>query len=227
MTPKILSTPPGRTAGGAPPVTVPRLPGQPRQRRRGMVVFGLLIIAGGGALTYHGMGKLSDRVPVVVMARDVAVGQEITRSDVTTAMVGADETVATVPGHELQRVVGMRAAVDLMSGALVQRKAVTDRLTPAQSQQLVPVAVKPSRLPARGFAPGDMVLVVPAPGTQTAASTRSTTRTEIEAVIDQVKGPDTDGLVVVDLLVGGDDGSRLATLAADGEVAFVLNPRRS
>ncbi|MEV7006640.1 SAF domain-containing protein [Streptosporangium sp. NPDC051022] len=209
-------------SNGVPPVTVPKLPRQPRQRRRGLLLLGLIVVAGGGVLAYHTVSRMSDRTSAVVMARDVAIGQQITESDVTTTMVGTDEMVATVPGRELGRVVGMRAAVDLMAGTLVQPKAVTDRLSPAGEQRLVPVAVKPSRLPARGFRPGDPVIVLPTPEGQAQTEAKE----EITAVVDQVKGPDTDGLVVIDLIVDGADASKLAELAADGRIALVLTPRR-
>ncbi|MFI6326531.1 SAF domain-containing protein [Nonomuraea sp. NPDC050556] len=204
----------------APPVQVPKLPPQPRQRRRGLLLFGVIVVAGGGVLAYHTVNELSDRTQVVVMSRDVPVGQSITVNDVTTTMVGAEDLVATVPGRELPRLIGMRAAVDLVSGMLVQRKLVTDQLVPLGDQQLVPIAVKPSRLPARGLRPGDFVLVVSTPDTPTAKPPK------IEGVVDQAKGPDTDGLMVVDLIVKNMDGPTLAALAAEGRVALVLNPRR-
>ncbi|MGP3921314.1 SAF domain-containing protein [Nonomuraea sp. 10N515B] len=207
----------------APPVQIPKLPPQPRQRRRGLLLFGVLVVAGGGVLAFHTVNGLSDRTQVVVMAQDVPVGQAITTNDVTTTMVGAEDLVATVPGRELGRIVGMRAAADLMSGMLVQSRLVTDQFAPIGDQQLVPLALKPSRLPARGLKPGDPVLVVFTPDVQTVPVTKAP---KIEGIVDQAKGPDTDGLVVVDLIVKNTDGAALAALAAEGRVALVLNPRR-
>lgn len=214
------------TSSTVPPVQVPRLPRQPRQHRRGLLLLGVIVVAGGGVLAFHTINDMSDRVPVVVVTRDVAVGQQITSNDVTTTMVGADNVVVeTVPGRELRRLIGMRAAADLVTGMLVTPRLVTDQLSPTDAQQLVPVAMKPSRIPARGLKPGDPVLVVPAPDVQ-AEPSKSDIPPGTEAVVDQVKGPDTDGLVVVDLLVASTDGPSLATLAADGRVALILNPRR-
>ncbi|RBQ21194.1 hypothetical protein DP939_00175 [Spongiactinospora rosea] len=203
-------------------MTVPKLPHQPRQRRRGLLLVGLLAMTGGGVLAAQTVQQLSSRSLVVVMTRDVPIGRQVTANDMATTLVGAEPGVATVPGDRLPQIVGTRAAVTLLAGTLLSPKATTDQLTPAPQQQLVPIAVKPSRLPARGFAPGDPVLVMPAPD----PTTRRIVPTGIAAVVDQVKEPDTDGMVVVDLLVSDMDGPKLASLAADGRVALVLTPRR-
>ncbi|MFC0860949.1 SAF domain-containing protein [Sphaerimonospora cavernae] len=225
---KSVPAPPQRAGDGVvPPAQLPNLPAQPRQRRRGWLLLGVLVVAGGGVLGYHTVNGLTDRVPVLVVTRDVPLGQELTAHDVTTTLVGVDDLVATVPARELRRVIGMRAAVDLVGGMLVQPKLLTDRLTPLGGQQLVPVAVKPSRLPARGLRPGDSVLVVAAPDGQAVPTTKAAATPRIEAVVDQVKGPDTDGLMVVDLIVNGTEGADLAARAAEGPVAMVLNPRRT
>jgi hypothetical protein len=219
-----------RAPSGVPPVTMPTLPPQPCRRRRGLLALGVLVVAGGGLLASHVVAQLDDRVPVVVIVRDVPTGQRITKQDVATAMVRAEETVATVPAHELDQVVDMTAAVDLKSGMLVQSKTITDEMRPTAGEQLVPVALKPSRLPARGLQPGDTVLVVLLTDDQSGptATTRSSTSTGIAATVDRVTdAADTDGLVVVDLIVGSSQGSQLATHAAQDQVALVLTPRSS
>ncbi|MDX3099981.1 SAF domain-containing protein [Nonomuraea angiospora] len=211
--------------GEVPPGQVPKLMRQPRQRSRSALVLGALVVAGGAALAFHTVNQMSHRESVVVVARDVALGQPITAEDVSTAMVGVDQTVATVRGEDLRRVIGMRAASDLMRGMLVQSRMVTDQVTPQGDQQLIPIAVKPSRLPARGLHSGDRLLVVLRPEGQAVPDSKQPSA-GIEAVVDQAKGPDNDGLMVVDVLVSRSDGPRLAALAADGQVALALNPRR-
>ncbi|MGW0809005.1 SAF domain-containing protein [Nonomuraea sp. NPDC002799] len=217
---------PEQTAiGAAPPAQVPKILPQPRQRRRSSLVLGALVVAGGAALAVHTINGLSDRESVVIVKRDVALGQPLTADNVATAMVGRDESVAAVGGADLSRVIGMRAAADLMQGMLLQSRMITDQVTPVGNQQLIPIAVKPSRLPARGLRPGDRLLVVLRPDGQTAPDDKQLAG-GIEAVVDHTKGPDTDGLMVVDVLVDMSDGPKLAPLAADGQVALVLNPRR-
>jgi hypothetical protein len=212
--------------GEVPPARAPKLLAQPRQRRRSSLVFGTLVVAGGAFLVVQTVARLSDREPVLVVTQDVALGQPITAQNVATAMLGADQVVAALSGRELRRVIGMRAAVPLMRGMLVQPRMVTDNVTPLNDQQLIPIAVKPSRLPARGLRPGDPLVVVPAPEGQPAPEENKTLPGGVEAVVDQVKGPDNDGLMVVDVLVPSSEGPKLAALASGGDVALALNPRR-
>lgn len=226
MVRKPIPAPPQHAENGvAPPVQVPKLTPQPRQRRRGLLLLGVLVVAGGGVISYQTITGLSNRVPVLVMTHDVAPGQELTANDVTTTTVGADDLVSTVPARDLPRVIGKRAATGLVAGMLVQPRLLTDQVVPMVGQQLVPVAVKPSRLPARGLHPGDAILVLATPENQAIPGARPAGRPVIDAVVDQVKGPDTDGLMVVDLIVSSSRGTELAGLAASGQVALVLNPR--
>ncbi|MEU1389965.1 MULTISPECIES: SAF domain-containing protein [unclassified Nonomuraea] len=214
------------SVGEPPPTRAPKLLSQPRQRRRSSLVFGTLVVAGGAFLTVQTVMRLNDREPVLVVTQDVALGQPFTAQNISTAMMGADQAVAAVGSHELQRVIGKRAAVDLMKGVLVQSRMVTDQVTPLADQQLIPIAVKPSRLPARGLQPGDRLLVVPASDAQTVPDDVKASSGGVEAVVDQVKGPDNDGLMVVDVLVPSHEGPRLAALASDGNIAMALTPRR-
>ncbi len=232
MANKIDRPVPGQPVGGeAPPAHVPRVLPQPRQRRRSALVLGLLVVIGGAVLAFHTISQLSDRQSVLVVTRDVALGQPITADNVATAMVGGDAIVATVNGQDLTSVIGMRAAVDLMRGTLLQPRMITDRVTPLADQQLIPIAVKPSRLPARGLRPGDRLFVVLRPEGRSAVDGGSVPEggqpsDGVVAMVDHTKGPDNDGLMVVDVLVNKVDGPRLAPLAADGQVALALMPRR-
>lgn len=201
----------------APPVKVPKLPDQPKQRRPGMAIFAVAVVAGGGVLAFHTISQLDDRSPALVVTSDVPVGQQLTKNDLAVAMVNADDSVTTVHGGQLARVVGTRAAVELKKGMLLVRQAVTDEMKPAPGQELVPVALKPSRLPARGLRPGDAVRVVPAPETSKAP--------KVTALVDLVRPADTDGLMVIDLLVNAADSDRLAAECADGQVMLVLTSK--
>lgn len=208
--------------GDAPPVKVRPLPEQPRKRRAGMAVITVALLAAGGAATFYTVRQLDQRSSVVVMVRDVPVGQQISADDLATTMVNTDQTVATVRGTELRNVVGRQASVDLMRGMLLMDRAVTERITPVSGQELVPIALKPSRLPARGLRPGDVVRVVPSEDSQAEAAAKTPRPT---AVVDKVKAMDTDGLVVVDLLVNDADADVVASQASRGQLVLVLRPK--
>lgn len=207
-----------KTSPDVPPVKVPKLPHQPRHRRPGIAIVAVAIVMGGGVLAFHTLQQLDDRSPVLVVTRDVPIGQQLTKNDLAVAMVNADDHVATIRGSQLARVVGTRAALDLKQGMLLVRQAITDQMSPVPGQELVAVALKPSRLPARGLRPGDDIRVVPAPQTSAKAP-------KVTARVDQVRTADTDGLVVVDLLVNAADGDRLAEACAEGQVMLVLTSK--
>ncbi|WP_327591317.1 SAF domain-containing protein (plasmid) [Nonomuraea sp. NBC_00507] len=202
------------------------LPPLPRQRRRGLLALAVLLIVLGGLGALYLVTTLTDRTPVIVMARDVPVGQMFTEQDLTTAMLAADDTVAHMPGNQMGQVVGKVAAVDLAAGTLLPPTAVTTAQSPTAGQHLVALAVKPSQVPARGLRPGDQVVVVltPAEEQQPSGANGAAPRS-IPAVVSQVAGPNTDGFMVIDLVVREDDGPRLAVAAAGGHIALNVTPR--
>jgi hypothetical protein len=170
----------------------------------------------------------SHRKQVVRVIRDVPVGQAISRADLGTAMVAVDAGVQTIPGRQLAEVVGRRAAVDLRHGTLLTASQVTAQLTPQPGQALVTVAVKPSLLPPRGLAAGSQVRVVATPGGQGQGSVPQSrpgpgpAGQEVTATVDQVGGPDAEGLMTVSLLVADADSS---AVARQSSIALVVTAR--
>jgi hypothetical protein len=202
-----------------------------------MVALAVLLIVLGGLGGAFLLTSLSHRVSVIVMARDVAVGQTISQADLATATLAADSAVARISAQQRDQLIGEMAAVDLKRGMLLTVSALTSQTTPGPGQQVVVVAVKPSQVPARGLRPGDPVKVIPLSDDQSADSnspdtsqgaTRATApfpALGVGAVVCEVAGPDADGLVVVDLLVDDRSAPLVAQYAAGGHVAFTLIPR--
>jgi hypothetical protein len=166
----------------------------------------------------------SHRVSVVRVARDVGIGQQITRADLGTSLVALGPGIQTIPGRQLGEVVGRHAAVDLRSGTLLTASQVTTQLTPRPGQALVTVAVKPSQLPPGGLAPGSQVRIVSTPGTQ-GQTTAQTLVKDVAATVDEVGGPDADGTQAVAVLVADADSSAVARQASTGQIALVITTR--
>lgn len=221
------SNAPGTERRGAQPQRMPR------QRRKGMLALAVLLVATGALLATYVVTSMSDRSSVIVLRRDVPVGMPIAAADVATALVSVDRNVRTIPGSQLDEVVGKIASTDLKSGTLLTASQLTGARSPGQGQQIVPVALDPAQVPARGLAPGDRVLVVVTQGKQgepqdgggTAAPNGG--RADVEGTVDRVGGPDADGRIVVDLLLGAQAGPGVARQAAAGRIALVLTPRSS
>jgi len=215
--------PPGN--GG--PVRIGQLRPLPRRRRPAMVALGVALVGvgvlGGAAL----FQRVNHQVPVLEVSRSVPAGTVITSADLSTVSVAAGPGVQLVPARQENQVIGLVAASDLRPGALLAASDLTQSLPPAAGQMLVPVAFKPSQLPASGLAAGDRVVVVWAPGSSnTAASAQSPQRNYDAVVEDVASAPDQDGFQVVDLLVAAPNGPGLAKEAASGNVVLTVLSRK-
>jgi hypothetical protein len=215
--------PPGN--GG--PVRIGQLRPLPRRRRPAMVALGVALVGAGvlgGAALFQ---RVNHQVPVLVVSTAVPAGAVVTSADLSTVSVAAGPGVQLVPARQEGQVVGLVAASNLRPGALLSATDLTRSLPPAAGQMLVPVAFKPSQLPASGLAAGDHVVVVWAPGASSSAASAATTGRDYEAVVEDVaSAPDQDGFQVVDLLVPAASGPGLAREAASGNVVLTVLSRK-
>ncbi|WP_433501702.1 SAF domain-containing protein (plasmid) [Sphaerimonospora sp. CA-214678] len=201
-----------------------KAPALPRRRRPAMFLLVVVFIGLGVLAGQYAYAQLDERSSVVVVARDVPIGQVIGQDDLAAVRIAADPMVATVPAGRLSEMVGRVAAVDLMTGTLLADGHTTDAMTPGPGQQLVPLALKPGQLPARGLRAGDHVLVAAEP-TDPGQATAGTATKDIPATVDQVSEADPEGTRVVDLLVGPGVGGLIAREAMRGRIALILTSR--
>jgi hypothetical protein len=206
----------------------PIRPGQlrplPRRRRPGMIALAVALIGvgilGGAAL----FQRVNHQVPVLLVITAVPAGTTVTAADLTTTSVVLGAGVRAIPAGQEHQVTGLVAATDLRPGTLLAASELTTALPPSRGQQLVPVALKPSQLPASGLAPGDQVMVISAP--QGSSNVAATPGPSIAGVVEAVSArPDQDGNDVVDLLVNAASGTSLAREAAAGGIALVVTSR--
>jgi hypothetical protein len=211
------------------PRLLPALPALRRRRRPAMIALAVAM-AGTGALISVGVYRHAEHgVSVVLVTAPVPAGAPITFADLSQATVTVSSGIQVVPAAQLGQVVGEIAAVGLRPGTLLAPGELTTRQPPAPGQQLVPVAVKPSLLPASGLSPGDHVLFVPTPGDQGAAGSAGAAPplgTSIPAEVAAVNAvPEQDGLDVVDLLVRTASGPAVAQQASTGQFALIVTKR--
>ncbi|NUS15644.1 MAG: hypothetical protein HOY69_30335 [Streptomyces sp.] len=203
-----------------------------RRRRPGLIALSVALIAAGGlsgAVLYSSSGQ---RTSVVVVARDVPIGAQITKADLTQASIALDPTVKAVKAGAESSLVGQRAAVDLKAGSLLSPAQVTRKTLVGPDEQLVGVSLKPNQLPATPLQPGQKVLVVstPDPNAADAAGSKSTTDQAppetLSATVVTVGDPATGtGTVTVDVAVPSGDGPALAARVATGNVALIVASR--
>ncbi|WP_433432249.1 SAF domain-containing protein [Nonomuraea sp. CA-141351] len=184
-----------------------------------MVAASVALTALGALAAWEVYGVASHRTQVLVMSRDVPIGQQLQAQDFRTVAMGMDPGVQWVNAKDKSAVIGKRAAVDLRANGLLAPTQVTDGIVPAPGEVVVPLALKASQVPARGVRAGDRVVAAVVLPDDVKAPVDHMGR------VDRVGQPDADGLLVVDLVVPAADGAALARQAAVGKVAIVLQSR--
>jgi len=134
------------------------------RRRPALWMLSISLVAGGALLALDAARSAGHKSAVLVAARDVGAGEQITPGDVAVVHVSTDPGLPTVPAGDQPSVVGSVAAVDLKAGSLLTRSELAGTATPAAGTVLVGLALKAGQLPARELTRGDRVLIVATPG---------------------------------------------------------------
>ena len=188
-----------------------------------MIAVAGLVLLGGLAVLYA-LPQYTKHETVVVMARDVKMGQTITSADVMPADVSVGDQLAVVrPGDRTLRT----ALTDLSKGSILSPAQVGDGSPGvAAGQNLVPVRLKLGQRPTQALTPGQAVLAVPAPLDPTSQGGAALTQlAPFSATVAAAGDPDpSTGDVVVDLQVASGDAVGLARAAATGSVTLVVVP---
>lgn len=203
-------------------VSAPTLASSPRLRRRPLlVVLAVALVAMGAMAGVWLWSAASTSVEVVVVRADVQRGAMIPASALGRVRVSVDPSVRTVPGDQMASMVGRSAAVDLSAGALLTPDQVTNVVQPADGMSMVGIPVAPGLMPAEPLRAGDTVRLVQTPGPQGEVSSKAPVT--ITASVVRVTPGETQ--TVVDVLVSQDRAAELASRAATGKVAVVLDSR--
>ncbi len=201
------------------------VPPPPKLRRRPlMVLAGVVLVATGALVAVWAWLATTDTSEVVAVRETVMRGEVIDATDLITVQVGTDPALRTVPGTDLQSVVGQRAARDMAAGSLLTREAVTDQVVPAAGRSVVGLALSPALMPGQPLLVGDQVRVV---GTAGGQGDPGTVREEVTfpAEVVGVAPATQTGQTVVSVQVAAEQAPVLASWAASGRVALVLDSR--
>jgi hypothetical protein len=184
----------------------------------------VLVVVLGGLVSMWAVSSYAHRDRVLVISRNVAVGQRITIDDLAGADLTLDPLVTAFTVAQQGDVIGKVALVDLAKGTLVNPSQVGASTSLIAGQVLVPLQLKPGQLPAVGVVPGQPVLLVATP-VDTAAGAAAGTPDPIQANVAESGQPDAaTGVTVVDVRVLQDEGALLARMAASGNVTVVVLP---
>src|SRR5690606_28675782 len=120
---------------------------------------------------------------------------------------------------------------DLVPGTLLTADQVTDASMPGPGEQLFGVELKPAQMPTTPLKRGDKVLLVVTPdaraavGPDTRPNQPPAAPVTIEATVANVGPSQTNGQVVVDVVVPRREGPNLVSLSAQGRLALAVLPR--
>ena len=211
---------PAGHGGAAPSVRQRR---NPRLAALGAVLLTVGGLTGGWLFTQGGQTEA-----VVALKAPITAGQRITADQVGTAQLPTNTGLATIPGADIDTIIGKYANASLPAGALLSPQSVQPDLFPPTGKSVVGVALKPSQAPARGLLPGDLVRLVvtatsgagaiPGQGDQTGATWSAT-------VLTSGTRSD-DGTTTVDFVIDTDTSAALAAAAGAGNVAVILDPQK-
>lgn len=190
------------------------------QRRPLMVVIGVALVAAGGVLGLWLWASASTASEVVAVRADLQRGQLISVEALTTVRITLDPQLRTVPGAELETLVGKRAVTDLAAGTLLSPGQVSDQVVPQLGESVVGIPVAPGLMPAEPLLAGDTVRLVHTPGQAGEVTAAPVT---VTARVLTVTAGDTH--TVVDVVVSSDQAAELAARAATGDLAVVLDSR--
>ena len=197
--------------------------GAGRRRQLPLVVVGVLLVLGCALAFADASLHLGSREEVLVLAQPVAAGQVLSAGDLRSARVSTGSSLAVVPVAAEQSVVGRRAAVALVAGALLTTSEVGAPPPVAAGFDEVAVGLKPGAYPP-DVAPGDRVQVVPVASSSAGSSTAgATSGSPVAATVLAVDAAPagTSNPTVLSLQVATRDGGEVASLAAAGQASVI------
>ncbi len=208
---------------GSPSTSAPR---RGRRRRLPHLVAGVLLVVlcVGGAVWWT--TSTQDRVPMLALAKPVALGHVLTPADLRSIDVSAAPGVALIPADQAASVVGRPMATSLGPGALLTPDAVGGAAIPAAGRAVVAVGVKPGQFPpelAAGTPVSVVVTAATAAGTSTTTAQGQGPGTSWRATVVGVAPAGTDQTTVVSLDLDTGSATQLAQVPA-GQLALVMQP---
>jgi Flp pilus assembly protein CpaB len=196
--------------------------GLSRPRRVPYLLVGVLLVLGctvGGALLAL---QLGDREGVLVLARPVSVGQELSARDLREVTMSKDSGVDAVLARSREAVEGRPVAYSLPAGALLTQSVLGSPRIPPAGQAVAAVGLKTGQFP-EGLQPGNRVAVVAAldNGAGSGGASAGGSAASWQATVADVQAFRDDQVTVVTLQLAEADAQRVAA-AGEGTVRIVV-----
>lgn len=224
--------PSGVTAETARPGKV-RPPSPTRHRRSGLIGLAVLLIVGSAAIAGLLAVRLDSRSAVLVAARPIGIGQQITRADLREARV-ASEGLSLIAGSDSGQVLGKYAAQAIPAGRLLDSAMLQTRGFLKEGAVAVGVAVPSGRMPASGLQQGDRVQIVQViegvPKVLVASAVVSTPPAAASSGGGGLLpggGASQSAGAVATVIVTSEEGPRVAAASAANQLSLILVERGS
>ena len=131
------------------------------RRLAGRALFGifLLLLATGGSITFWSTS--SETRSLLVAARDVPAGSELTASDLAVARVRVDEAIyrAAVPASELSGLLGKQLVEPLHAQQILVRAQISSRPRLGPEEMGLTIPISPESAAGGSLRAGDLVQV--------------------------------------------------------------------
>lgn len=209
---------------------LPRAGAVKSRRRPALAALAALLIALGGVGSWVGFSLLSERVQVLMVVADVPAGTQIGEEHLGQTRASLEPGVKSVPVADKGKVVGKRAKVALTAGSLLNRGQVTSEQLVKAGEQVIPVGLKPSLVPASSLAPGQPIQImrVPGPDGSVDEPSKGNGNQDAAAVVEArvVKlGEAQPGseVTVVDVAVAAEDGPSVAAWSSQERAAVAVS----
>jgi Flp pilus assembly protein CpaB len=190
------------------------------------VVIGLALLLAGVLGTVAVVQRAGQRVPVLVVAREVPAGQVVGDQDVRVAELGLAPGVATLGVGDRARVVGQVASSSLAAGQVLTPAAIASGPALGPGRVAMSVAVAPSHAAAGLVRAGDRVAVVASGSPEQPDIRAGVVLSSVPVLSVLTPPPDAggEGRLLVSVAVTLEEAPLLAR-AAQGTIDLVLLPR--
>ncbi|MGA5506927.1 SAF domain-containing protein [Streptomyces umbrinus] len=164
--------------------------------------------------------QLGHREAVLVLARPVTVGQELSAQDVREVTISVDSSLAVIPARSRSQIQGRAFAYSLPAGAMLTRDVLGDARIPPPGQAVAAVGLKAGQYPPDLQAGSRVTVVVAATSDASTGSTES--RSSVwNATVTGVHSSANDQVTAVSLQMARDDARQLASAPA-GQIGVVM-----
>lgn len=179
---------------------------------------GSVLVVGAVVVLSVAFVKVGGRVPVLVVARPLQVGQVIGTDDLEAVDIAPGTLDSVVSADDEAQVVGQPAALPLMAGQVLTRSLVGSASFPPPGFAVATAALKAGSFPPNLVAGSHVEVVAPASSEGAPAQTVAAS-----ATVTQVSAPNDQGDVVVSVLTDAASAKAVGSAQSD-TLSLVLLP---